>query len=290
MVIRSNELGDFLRARRARVKPADVGLPPGTGLRRTPGLRREELAALAGVSIDYYVRLEQGKETNPSSAVLDMLAHALRLDEEEHAHLYALANHAARRTLPARHVADRTVRTGVRLLLENIRPCPAYVLSRTSDILAANPEALALFAGIDDWPEHRRNTIRYVFLHPAARELFANWDHSAVGCVANLRSLLASDPHGTDMAALVDELTTESIEFAELWKRYDVRHRRGEQKAFHHPAVGDLTLEYEVLHLGDDGQRLTIYQAVRGTSDHDAMTLLSMTTGAHRHDNGTGSL
>jgi len=288
-MIRSNDLGDFLRARRARVKPADVGLPPGTGVRRTPGLRREELAALAGVSIDSYVRLEQGKETNPSSIVLDTLAHALRLDDEEHAHLYALANHASRRTLPARHVADQTVRPGLRLLLENIRPCPAYVLSRTSDILAANPEALALFAGIGGWPEHRRNTIRYVFLHPAARELFANWDHSAVGCVANLRSLLATDPNAADLTALVNELAAESTEFAELWKRYDVHHRRSEEKAFHHPLVGDLTLEYEVLHLGDNRQRLTIYQAAPGTRDHDAMMLLSMTTSAHRHDNKTSS-
>jgi hypothetical protein len=163
------------------------------------------------------------------------------------------------------------------------------VLSRTSDILAANPEALALFAGIGGWPEHRRNTIRYVFLHPAARELFANWDHSAVGCVANLRSLLAIDPDAADLTALVNELAAESTEFAELWKRYDVHHRRSEEKAFHHPLVGDLTLEYEVLHLGDNRQRLTIYQAAPGTRDHDAMMLLSMTTSAHRHDNKTSS-
>ena len=271
----SNELGGFLRARRAGIRPADVGLPAGTGLRRTPGLRREELAALAGVSIDYYIRLEQGKETNPSSSVLDMLAHALMLDEDEHAHLYALADHAARRTPPARRGAHRPVREGLRLLLSTLRPCPAYILSRTSDILAANVEGLALLAGIDDWPEHRRNTIRYVFLHPAARTLFADWDHAAVAGVANLRGRVATDPDAPGLAALVDELSAGSTEFARLWERHDVRHRRGEVKTFRHPAVGDLTLMYETFDLGDDGRRLTLYQAPPGTPAHDALTLLS---------------
>ena len=142
-------------------------------LRRTPGLRREEIAALAGLSIDYYIRLEQGKETNPSGPILDGLARALRLNEEEHAHLYALANHAAGRTARDSPPASRVVRPGVRQLLETVRPCPAYVLTRTSDLLAANPEALALFPGLADWPPERRNTIRYTFFHPAARELFA---------------------------------------------------------------------------------------------------------------------
>src|SRR5580692_5068409 len=142
-----NELGDFLRARRARLRPGNVGLPPGPGTRRTPGLRREETAALAGLSIDYYIRLEQGKETNPSGPILAGLARALRLDEEEQAHLYALANQAAGRTVPDRvgARARRVVRPGIRQLLQAVRPCPAYVLTRTSDVLAANPEGLALF-------------------------------------------------------------------------------------------------------------------------------------------------
>ncbi|TDD86202.1 XRE family transcriptional regulator [Actinomadura darangshiensis] len=273
-MVTSNELGDFLRARRARVLPSDAGLPAGTGLRRTPGLRREELAALSGVSIDYYIRLEQGKELNPSSSVLDALAKALRLGGDEHAHLYALANHASRRTLPARHSPDRTVRPGMRLLLENLRPCPAYLLSPISDVLAANPEALALYAGMDGWPEERRNTIRYVFLHPAARSLLADWDRSAVGCVASLRGVLADDPRSPGLSGLVDELTAGSAEFAELWPRYDVRHRRSERKAFHHPVAGDLTLGYEVLRLDTSGRRLTVYQAAPGTADHERLTRL----------------
>lgn len=152
-------LGGYLRARRARVQPGDVGFPAGPGLRRTAGLRREELAALSGVSVDYYTRLEQGKEINPSHAVLDALAVALLLDAEAHAHLYALANHAGKRTLPTRRTPGRSVRPGIRLLLDAVRPCPAYVLSRTSDVLASNPEGLTLFAGLADWPKPQRNTI-----------------------------------------------------------------------------------------------------------------------------------
>lgn len=272
----ADELGTFLRARRARVRPTDVGLPEGIGFRRTPGLRREELAALAGVSIDYYTRLEQGRETNPSSEVLGALAGALRLDDDARAHLYALANHAAGRVLRPRRVPDRSVRPGVRLLLETVRPCPAYVLSPVSDILAANPETFLLFTGLADWPAARRNTIRYVFSHPAAPDLFADWDHAATSAVANLHAALADDPDSADVAELVDELTTDSAEFAQRWNRHDTTRRRGGQKTFRHPAVGTLTLHHEVLRLGDGGQRLTVYQAAPGTPDHDALTLLSM--------------
>jgi len=270
-----NELGAFLRARRARVRPADVGLPAGTGPRRTSGLRREEIAALAGLSIDYYIRLEQGKESNPSGPILDGLARALRLNEEEHAHLYALANLVAGRTARADSRASRLVRPGVRQLLESVRPCPAYVLTRTSDLLAANPEALVLYAGLTDWPAERRNTIRYTFVHPAARELFADWDHAAETTAAHLHSLEASYPDDPDVPALIAELLDASEEFARLWQRHDVRQRRGEAKPFRHPRVGDFALTYEVLFLAD-GQRMTVYQAEPGTRDHDAMLLLSM--------------
>ena len=270
-----SELGDFLRARRARLQPGDVGLPPGPGTRRTPGLRREETAALAGLSIDYYIRLEQGKEINPSGPVLDGLARALRLNEEEHAHLYALANHAAGRTARGSPPASRVVRPGVRQLLETVRPCPAYVLTRTSDLLAANPEALALFPGLADWPPERRNTIRYTFFHPAARDLFAAWNRSAETTAAHLRSLAADTPDDPAVAALIAELLDGSPEFARLWQRHDVRRRRGEAKPFRHPRVGEFTLTYEVLYLAD-GQRMTVYQAEPGSRDHDALTLLSM--------------
>src|SRR6266851_4066881 len=280
----TSQLGEFLRARRARLRPGDVGLPTGTRTRRTPGLRREEIAALAGLSIDYYIRLEQGKETNPGGSILDGLARALRLNEEEHAHLYALANHAAGRTARGSQSASRVVRPGVRQLLETVRPCPAYVLTRTSDLLAANPEALALFAGLADWPPERRNTIRYTFFHPAARELFADWDHSAETTAAHLRSLAAGTPDDPDVSALITELLDGSPEFARLWQRHDVRHRRGEAKPFRHPQVGEFTLTNEVLYLAD-GQRMSVYQAEPGSRDHDALTLLSMTASGDEQEN-----
>lgn len=270
----ANQLGEFLRARRARLTPGDVGLPSGFGPRRTPGLRREELAAVAGLSIDYYIRLEQGKETNPSGPILDGLARALHLNDEEQSHLYALANQVAGRA-PRSPSGSTVVRPGIRQMLETLRPYPAYVLTRISDILAINPEGLALFDGLADWPARRRNTIRYFYLHPAARELFVNWDAASETTAAHLRALEADYPDDPALRALIAELRTGSPEFARLWQQHEVRHRRGERKPFRHPRVGEFTLTTEVLYLAD-GQRMTVYQAKPGTRDHDAMTLLSM--------------
>lgn len=268
-------LAAFLRARRAQVRPEDVGLPGGVGLRRTPGLRREELAALAGVSVDYYIRLEQGKETNPSSAVLAALAGALRLDDDARAHLFALADHVAHRR-PVRRAPDRVVTAGMRLLLENLRPCPALLLSRTSDVLAANPEGLALYHGMAEWAPNRRNTIRYLFRHPQAQALIDDWPRAAAGSAADLRTVLATDPDAPDVAELVEELSAVSPEFAAAWERHDVRHKNGARKTFHHPAVGTLSLVWEVLRVGDGGIRLTVHQAAPATPEHDALSLLAI--------------
>jgi transcriptional regulator with XRE-family HTH domain len=269
-----NELGDFLRSRRASLRPKDVGLPGSTGLRRAPGLRREELAAVAGLSIDYYIRLEQGKETNPSAPILGGLARALRLDDEERSYLYALANYAAGRSASAYRQAGREVRPGVRQLLQTVRPCPAYLLTRTSDVLAANPEAFCLWHGLADMPEARRNTIRYTFCHPAARDLFADWEASAVSTAAHLRSLVATAPDDPDVAALVDSLLADSPDFGEYWSRHEVRKRRGTAKRFIHPALGDFTLTFEVLRL-DDGQRMSVYQAEPGSPGEKALAELA---------------
>jgi transcriptional regulator with XRE-family HTH domain len=276
------ELGEFLRARRGRLRPADVGLPAGPGPRRTPGLRREELAALAGLSIDYYIRLEQGKETNPGAAILDGLARALQLTEQEHALLYRLANYVARRSRPSSPVStDWTVRPGLQLLLDTLRPCPGYVQNRVNDILAANPEGLALFAGIEDWPARQRNTIRYMFCHPAARTLYPDWTATATATVANLRARSVGAPDSPGLAALVAEVSAASPEFARLWARYDLRYRRSQAKTFHHPWVGGITLGFEVLRL-DDGLRLSVLQARPGTRDHDALKLLALARPADR--------
>jgi transcriptional regulator with XRE-family HTH domain len=271
------ELGRFLRARRARVTPEDVGLAAGSGVRRTPGLRREELATLAGISIDYYTRLERGRETRPSPSVVDALARAMRLGEEEHEHLRSLATLAARSAPEPAAAPSRAVRPGVKLLLENLRPGPAYVVSRSNDILATNPAGLRLLAGIEEWPAKQRNIARYVFLHPAARDLFEDWNNQVRGCVARLRALAGTDPDAPDLAQLVGELLLKSPDFARLWERYDVKGRTQGRKTFHHPEVGDLTLGYQSLLLeGTPGHRLVAYYAEPATPEHDAVALLDL--------------
>ncbi|WP_328498233.1 helix-turn-helix transcriptional regulator [Streptomyces sp. NBC_00414] len=272
------ELGRFLRARRTQTSPRSAGLTPGPGVRRTPGLRREELATLAGVSIDYYTRMERGKETRPSPAVVDALARALQLDDAEHEHLRDLAVHAARRTSRPAPAPSRTVRPQLRLLLETVRPSPAYVVSRSMDVLAHNPGGLALYAGIEEWPSTRRNLGRYLFLHPAAREVLPDWDNQIRHCVARLRALAGTDPDAPDLTQLVGELLLKSPAFAGLWERYDVTGRKVTTKTFQHPQVGRITLAFQGMALeGTPGHRLGVYTAEPGTPDHDAMLLLDMT-------------
>ncbi|MFB8176031.1 helix-turn-helix transcriptional regulator [Streptomyces sp. NPDC055966] len=271
------ELGRFLRARRSRLTPAEAGLAAGSGLRRTPGLRREELATLAGISIDYYTRLERGKETRPSPSVVDALARALRLEDDEHEHLRTLAIMAARSVPEPRPAPSRAVRPGVNLLLEALRPYPAYVAGRTTDILAHNPGGLRLLAGMEGWPAKERNIARYVFLHPAAHELFDDWSNQVRSCVARLRGLAGTDPDAPDLARLAGELLLKSPDFARLWERYDVKGRSHGRKTFHHPEVGDLTLGYQSMELEDTpGHRLVAYFAEPDTPEYDALALLDL--------------
>ncbi|GIH21412.1 helix-turn-helix transcriptional regulator [Rugosimonospora africana] len=272
------ELGRFLRARRTQTSPQQVGLTVGTGLRRTPGLRREELATLAGMSIDYYIRLERGKETRPSPAVLDALARALHLDEQEHHHLRDLAARAARYAPEPPPAPSRTVRPHLKLLLGSIRPYPAYVISRSMDLLAWNPGGLALYAGLDDWPATQRNLARYLFLHPTAHTLFPDWENQVRACVSRLRAVAGIAPDAPDLTNLVGELLLKSPDFAKLWERYDVTGRKPPHKTFHHPNVGTVTLAAQSMHLEDTpGQRLGVYVAEPGTPDHDALLLLDLT-------------
>ncbi|WP_435110935.1 helix-turn-helix transcriptional regulator [Nocardiopsis synnemataformans] len=273
----ATELGRFLRARRTQVTPAEVGLTVGTGLRRTPGLRREELATLAGMSIDYYTRLERGRETRPSPPVVDALARALLLDEAEHEHLRELAARAARHAPEPPKAPSRTVRPGTKVLLESLRPFPAHVLSRTTDVLACTPGGLRLLTGLEDWPAKQRNIARYVFLHPRARELFDDWHNQVRGCVARLRTLAGTDPDAPDLTQLVGELLLKSPDFARLWERYEVRGHSHGKKVFHHPDVGDLSLDYQSMQLEESpGHRLVTYYAAPGTPEYDAMVLLDM--------------
>ncbi|HWG24081.1 helix-turn-helix transcriptional regulator [Actinospica sp.] len=278
------ELGRFLRARRAAVTPAELGLPSGSGTRRTPGLRREELAAVAGVSIDYYIRLERGKETRPSPSVLDALARALRLDAEETAYLRNLAEQAARgMAADPRPAASRNVRPTLLRMLEAVRPCPAYVIGRTNDVLAANPGGTYLMPGMADWPARQRNTIRYTFLHPYARDLWPDWETKARACVAHLRAVVGSAPDTPDLVALVGELVVKSPDFSRMWERYDVRKVGYGQKTFIHPEVGTITLSHEVLEVvRTQDLRMVVYSAEPDTADYDAILLLDM--------KGTGAL
>ncbi|MFC7384519.1 helix-turn-helix transcriptional regulator [Sphaerisporangium rhizosphaerae] len=272
------ELGRFLRARRTQTSPEQVGLSVGTGLRRTPGLRREELATLSGISIDYYVRLERGKETRPSPSVIDALARALQLDDEEHQHLRELAARAAHYASEPPPPPSRTVRPHLKLLLQTLRPSPAYVISRSMDLLAWNPGGLALYAGLADWPAKQRNLARYLFLHPTAHDLFPDWDKQIRGCVARLRAQAGTAPDAPDLTSLVGELLLKSPGFAKLWERYDVSGRKPVHKTFHHPHVGTITLSAQSMDLeGTPGQRLGVYVAEPGNPDHDAMLLLDMT-------------
>ncbi|MFH9006619.1 helix-turn-helix domain-containing protein [Streptomyces afghaniensis] len=276
---RGTELGRYLKARRAQVRPEDVGLPAGSGLRRTPGLRREELAALAGVSVDYYIRLERGRETNPSPAVVDALGRALRLRGDGYERLHELAELASGRPSELPACSNHTVRDSVLRMLESVRPLPAYVVSRYNRVLAANPPGRRLMPGLWDWPEDQRNLTRYLFLHPVGRTLYEPWEETVASSVAHLRAVAGADPDDPELTTLVGELMLKSAKFAQLWERYDVCERGGGQKRFRHPKAGPMTLTYEVMRLArTGGQRMVVYQAAPGTPDETAMLGLDPTT------------
>jgi transcriptional regulator with XRE-family HTH domain len=264
-----NRIGQFLRARRERLRPEDVGLPD-YGRRRVPGLRREELATLAGVSADYYMRLEQGRERHPSDQVLDALARALELDDDAAAHLHELARPAARRRRPAAR-AER-VRPELRQLMRAWSHTPALVMGRRMDVLAANGLATALHGGF----ACGHNLVRLVFLDPAARELYPDWDDIARDTVAVLRASVGPDLDDPQLTELVGELSLKSAEFRRLWARADVREKKHGVKRFVHPLVGELTLRYESFAVsGKPGQVLIVYHAEPGSATEQALALLS---------------
>ncbi|WP_151772509.1 helix-turn-helix transcriptional regulator [Streptomyces abyssomicinicus] len=270
-------LGHFLRTRRAAVTPQSVGLATW-GARRVPGLRREELAQLAGISVNYYTRLEQGQSGNAGDAVVEALARALRLDDDERAHLFALARPApAARRGPAR--AESPGAGAVRLLA-SMPSVPALLLGRRNDVLAWNPLGHALLAGhldpdAPDGPGDRPNLLRMLFLDAHTRELYRDWREEAALAVSSLRYSAAHHPDDRQLAELIGELSIHSPAFAALWARHDVRLCSSGTKRFHHPHVGCLELHYEVLHLPDsDGQRLLTHTAEPGSASADALSLL----------------
>lgn len=263
------DLGDFLRSRRARIQPGDVGLPTH-GRRRVPGLRREEVAQLAGVSVDYYIRLEQGRGPSVSDAVLDAVARVLRLDATEHAHLLDVARPARR----ARTGGPQRVRPGVQLLLDTLQHAPAFVFGRRLDVLAWNTLGDAL-GGYSTQSPRERNVMRHMFLDPAARACYPDWLTVAAETVAYLRLDAGRHPDDEQLAALVGELSVESEDFRRLWADHQVKEKTHGVKRVQHPVAGLLTLPYETLTLpGDPDQLLVIYTPEPASETAERLTLL----------------
>jgi transcriptional regulator with XRE-family HTH domain len=259
-------LGDFLRSRRARVRPEDAGLPAGLR-RRVLGLRREEVALLAGVSVDYYVRLEQGRERHPSPQVLNALRTALRLDDDARSHLFRLAGLTPRPTQPSPERADPELLR----LLDGWPDNPALVLGRAYDVLAGNWLGYALFE------EFRggANLLLKLFLDPNARTFYNDWEAAAVTTVAGFRLLYGQGPHHRRVREVLSSMLDHSPEFAELWRRNEARGKQAELKTFRHRDVGELTLRMHAFDVrAAPGQQLVVYHAEPGSASADALALL----------------
>ncbi|MFD4509943.1 helix-turn-helix domain-containing protein [Streptomyces sp. NPDC058457] len=271
---RRAELSEFLRTRRARLRPLDVGLPDFGRHRRVPGLRREELAQLAGVSVAYYTRLEQGNGRNVSAEVLDSIARALRLNDAEHAHLTHLAKGKQHKKKAS--ARPQQVRPPLGQLLAAMEGVPAYIGGRRSDILAWNGMAAAVFGDWSELPVTERNWARLVFLRPEYRDLFVEWEQKAIDIVCLLRMDAGCYPDDTRLSALVGELSVKSEEFRRLWATHDVKEKSHGVKRLHHPLVGELSLSYESFRMPDDpDQSLVTYHAEPGSASAQALRLLA---------------
>jgi transcriptional regulator with XRE-family HTH domain len=271
------EVRDFLASRRARISPEEAGLP-SYGARRVPGLRRAEVAQLAGVSIEYYTRLERGNLSGVSEAVLDSLVAALRMDESERAYLFDLAKAATAPSTPRgpRKATASEVRPSIQRLLDAMIGIPAFVRNGRLDILTVNAMGRALYSQAFDNPTRPVNLARFVFLDPQARLLHPTWSASANTSVSILRTEAGRNPYDKGLTDLVGELSTRSEEFRTRWAAHNVRLHRSGTKHFHHPAVGDLHLSFDALELpGEPGLTLTAYSADPGTPSADNLALLA---------------
>ncbi|MEV7360250.1 helix-turn-helix transcriptional regulator [Kitasatospora sp. NPDC091276] len=269
------ELSEFLRSRRARLRPEDVGLPDSTTRRRVPGLRREELALLAGVSTAYYTRLEQGHGESVSAAVLDAIARVLRLSPAEREHLGRLTGPVRRR--PGRAAArPQRVRPALQQLLDAMDCVPAYVLGRRLDIIGWNRLGTALLGDFAAMQPEQRNMAWQLFLEPASRELYEDWDGKATDVVGMLRLDAGRDPDDPRLASLIGELSLKSADFRRLWATHSIQDKGHGTKRLHHPVVGRLNLQYETLRpAGDVDQVLVTYHAEPGSSSAESLRLLA---------------
>ncbi|HEX9089313.1 MAG TPA: helix-turn-helix transcriptional regulator [Arthrobacter sp.] len=273
------EVREFLGSRRARVSPEDAGLPAYGGNRRVPGLRREEVALLAGVSVDYYIRLERGNIAGASESVLDAVARALQLDEPEHTHLIDLARAAGPAPQRRSRPVQQQVRPTVQRILDAMSDVPAYVRNGRRDILGANRLGRALYSELYADPVRPVNVARFVFLSPRARGFFLDWDRAAADLVANLRIEAGRSPYDRSLTDLIGELSVRSEEFRAQWAAQNVRFHQTGVKDIHHPVVGDLRLSFEAMDLpADPGLSLIVYSAEPGSAAQDALHLLASWT------------
>lgn len=268
---------EFLTSRRARITPEQVGLPVGTN-RRVAGLRRSEVATLAGVSVEYYTKVERGAIGGASPEVLDALARALRLDDAERAHLFDLA-HAANpvaRPPKRRSAKNWTAHQGLQWALNAVTAGAAFVRNGRMDLLAVNPLARALYHEAYDMPGQQPNIARHVFLDERALAFYPDWEAFAEVTVAILRTEAARDPHNKELHDLIGELSTRSAEFRRLWGAHNVRHHGSGFKTFHHSTVGEMTLAYEGMNMeAEPGLTLTIYTPEPGSPSAERMQLLA---------------
>jgi transcriptional regulator with XRE-family HTH domain len=271
----TSEIREFLTTRRARITPDHVGLPVYGDNRRVPGLRREEVALLAGVSVDYYTKLERGNLSGASDDVLEALARALRLDEAERTHLFDLARASQPATATRRRrTKKQQVRPGVQRILDSMTAAPAFVRNGRLDLLAANQLGYALYAHVV--PGQPANTARFVFLDPRSEDFYSDWDHVANEVVAILRSEAGRDPYDRGLTDLVGELSTQSETFRSKWAAHNVRFHDTGVKRLHHPVVGDLELTYESMELSaDSGLAMFAYTAEPGSQSEEALNLLA---------------
>ncbi|TWF79808.1 helix-turn-helix protein [Pseudonocardia hierapolitana] len=269
---------EFLTSRRAKITPQQAGLP-AAGQRRVPGLRRSEVAALAGMSVEYYAKLERGSLAGVSAGVLDAIARALRLDDAERAHLLRLAHEADGSNAilrPRRRPQQWSVRPSLQWSLDAITTAPAIVGNNRLDLLAANHLGRAMYCDVYSDPTHPPNFARFTFLDAAARRFYPDWDLAAAMCVANLRTAAGKNPHDKGLHDLVGELSTRSDEFRRRWGAHNVRTHGTGVKGFHHHVVGDLTLAYESMDLrAEPDLTMTLYTAEPGSPSEDALRLLA---------------